>query len=145
MGDPEVVFWCIFIKFSSRAELAVNNGTKRWCVFCVVEMIFVKNTKSATFAGSAAHLYKAIFRCIRTGNRPFHESLINNKTEWAFFQSFLFLCLWRKKLTFTNYSKHTHQFLNFLGLLKKCVQNNVRGGYFLPQIMQGAFSASLLF
>ena len=40
-----------------------------------------ENTKIAIIAGRAEHLYKAIFLFVRTGNRPFTESLVNNASE----------------------------------------------------------------
>ena len=63
---------------------------------CVFETRFVKNVKIAIFAGSAAHLDKPICICVRTENRPFHESLINNASERAFFLDF-FLVLYDEK------------------------------------------------
>ena len=54
---------------------------KRLILSCVLKAIFVKNTKIVILAGSAALLYKATFICVRTGNRPFHESAINNASE----------------------------------------------------------------
>ena len=70
--------------------------------FCVVEMLFVKNTKIVILAGSAALLYKAIFSCVRTGNRPKSESAVNNGIEWTCFKSFSSLFM-MKKADFWNY------------------------------------------
>ena len=98
----------------------------------------------AILRGSAAHLQKATFIFVRTGNRPLFESAVNNASERAFFFLISLSLLMMKKGDFFKLLK-THQFLHFFGFLKRYVEKSVRGGHFLPQIMTVAFSAFLLF
>ena len=54
---------------------------KRSISFCAFFARFLKIVKVAIFAGSAAHLYTALSIRVRTRNRRFHESAVNNASE----------------------------------------------------------------
>ena len=73
----------------------------------------------------------------------FFENPVNKILTSLFFLAFFFVA-YDEKAVFLKLIK-TQLFLHLFGLLKKYVQKSVRGEYFLQQIMNGAFSASLLF
>ena len=72
----------------------------------------------------------------------FFVSCINNALDEHVCD--FFFVVYDEKVDFLKLIK-TQLFLHLFGLLKKYVQKSVRGEYFLQQIMNGAFSASLLF
>ena len=50
-------------------------------LFVLSYVVLTQNMKIAIIAGSAGPFYKTTFLRVVAGNRPFHESAVNNGTK----------------------------------------------------------------